>query len=182
MSDVDPAVTEVRCWPATLTADQGERLEDGADFEDLALSQLSAFLVIEVRATLNGTAKTRRFARIIRLTGLPEDRLPRLIAAMLHDRRRFMQLLWLLLSPDQEVTVADLGVALANGNSDSSWEVALPGLLERMLETLGSDPHRLDDVNSLIEQLRSTESGAELLGAEFEAVWRALWTARGRLK
>ena len=182
VSDVDPAVTEVRCWPATLTAAQGERLEDGAEFEGLALSQLSAFLVIEVRATLNGTAETRRFARIIRLTGLPEDRMPRLIAAMLHDRRRFMQLLWLLLSPDQEVTVADLGVALANGNSDSSWEVALPGLLERMLETLGSDPHRLDDVNSLIEQLRSTESGADLLGAEFEAVWRALWTARGRLK
>ena len=182
MPDVDPAVTEVRCWPATLTATHGERLEDGTEFEGLSLSELSAFLAIEVRATLNGTAATRRFARIIRLTGLPEDRLPRLIAAMLHDKRRFMQLLWLLLSPDQEVTVADLGAALANGNSDSSWEVALPGLLERMLETLGSDPRRLDDVNSLIEELRSTESGTELLGAEFEAVWCALWTARGRLK
>ena len=180
--ELGPSVTEVRCWPATLTAAHAERLEDGTEFEGLSLSELSAFLAIEVRATLDGTAETRRFARIIRLTGFPEDRLPRLIAAMLRDKRRFLQLLWLLLSPDQEVTVADLGAALANGNSVSSWGVALPGLMERMLETLGSDPRRLDDVNSLIEELRSTGSGAELLGAEFEAVWNALWTARGRLK
>ena len=127
-------------------------------------------------------SESRRFARVIRLSGLPEDRLPRLIASMLRDRRRFMQLLWLLLSPDLELSVADLAGALSSGDSDSSWGAALPGLMERMLETLGSDPRRLDDVNSLIEELRSTEAGAELLGTEFEAVWDALWTARGRLK
>ena len=78
--------------------------------------------------------------------------------------------------------MADLSAALANGNSDSSWGIALPGLMERMLETLGRDPRRLDDVNSLIEDLRRTESGTELLGAEFEAVWHSIWTVRERLK
>ena len=180
--DLGPAVTEVRCWPATLTADDGLPLEDGTEFEGLSLSELSAFLATEVSASLEGKTESRRFARVIRIFGLPEDRLPRLIAAMLRDKRRFMQLLWLLLSPDHEVSVADLGAALSSGNSESSWGVALPGLMERMLETLGSDPRRLDDVNSLIEELRSTEAGAELLGGEFEAVWDALWTARRRLK
>ena len=93
-----------------------------------------------------------------------------------------MQLLWLLLSPDQEVSFADLSGVFGNDNAGAAWGVSLPGLLERMLETLGSDPHRLDDVNSLIEDLRSTEAGADLMGTEFEAVWDALWTARGRLK
>ena len=87
--ELGSAVTEVRCWPATLTAAHAERLEDGTEFEGLSLSELSAFLAIEVRATLDGTTETRRFARIIRLTGFPEDRLPRLIAAMLRDKRRF---------------------------------------------------------------------------------------------
>ena len=180
--DLGPAIAEVRCWPATLLADRGERLEDGTEFEGLSLSELSAFLAIEVRASLEGKTESSRFARVMRLSGLPEDRLPRLIAAILRDKRRFMQLLWLLLSPDQELSLADLAGSLSTGKSDSSWGVALPGLMERMLETLGSDPRRLDDVNSLIEELRSTEAGAELLGQEFEAVWDALWTARRRLK
>ena len=180
--DLGPAIAEVRCWPATLLADRGEPLEDGTEFEGLSLSELSAFLAIEVRASLEGKTESSRFARVIRLSGLPEDRLPRLIAAILRDKRRFMQLLWLLLSPDQELSLADLAGSLSTGNSDSSWGVALPGLMERMLETLGSDPRRLDDVNSLIEELRSTEAGAELLGQEFKAVWDALWTARRRLK
>ena len=179
--DLGSVITEVKCWPATLTAAHAERLEDGTEFQGLSLSELSAFLAIEVRVSLDGIAATRRFARIVRLTGLPEDRLPRLIAAMLRDKERLMQLLWLLLSPDQEVTVTDLGATLANGNSNSSWGIAIPGLMERMLETLGRDPRRLDDVNSLIEELRRTESGAELLGVEFEAVWHSIWTARERL-
>ena len=182
MPDISSAVAEIKCWPATLTAAHAERLEDGTEFQGLSLSELSAFLAIEVRVSLDGITATSRFARIVRLTGLPEDRLPRLIAAMLRDKERFIQLLWLLLSPDQEVTMADLGSILANGNSDSSWGVPLPGLMERMLETLGRDPRRLDDVNSLVEDLRRTEAGAELLGADFEAVWRSIWTARGRLK
>ena len=138
MPDLGPAVTEVRCWPATLSATRGEPLKGGTEFAGLSLSELSAFLAIEVRASLEGSTESRRFARVIRLSGLPEDRLPRLIAAMLRDKRRFLQLLWLLLSPDLEVSVADIGGALGNGNSDSSWVVALPGLMERMLETLGA--------------------------------------------
>ena len=93
-----------------------------------------------------------------------------------------MQLLWLLLSPDQEVSFADLSGVLAKRQRRCGVGSRTTSLLERMLETLGSDPHRLDDVNSLIEDLRSTEAGTELIGTEFEAVWDALWTARGRLK
>ena len=182
MPDLDGAIAEVRCWPATLSAAHGQQFEAGAEFNGLSLGELSAFLAIEVRASLEGRAENRRFARTIRLLGLPEDRLPRLIATMLRDRRRLMQLLWLLLSPDQEASFADLSGVLGDGSAVGSWGAALPGLLERMLETLGSDPHRLDDVNALIEDLRRTEAGSELLGAEFEDVWDALWTARGRLK
>ena len=93
-----------------------------------------------------------------------------------------MQLLWLLLSPDQDVSFSELSELLSNERSGTNWGVALPGLLERMLETLGSDPGKLDAVASLLEDLRKTQEGKELIGDDFEAVWEALWTVRGRRK
>ena len=177
--DLPAQIGTVTCWPATLTAAHQRKIEDGAEFTDLSLDEVSAFLAIEVRATVGGRSRGKRFARTIRLSGLPEDRLPRLIANMLRDRERFMQLLWLLLSPDQDVSVGELSKLLSNTRNGTDWGVALPGMLERMLETLGSDPNKLDAVASLLADLRKTEAGRELIGADFDAVWNALWTARG---
>ena len=172
----------VACWPATLAAARQQPLEDGGEFTDLLLDELSGFLAIELQAAIDGKSQSRRFARTIRLSGLPEDRLPRLIANMLRNRERFMQLLWLLLSPDQDVSFGELSELLSNEGTGTDWGVALPGLLERMLETLGSDPRKLDAVASLLEDLRKTEEGSELIGPDFDAIWEALWTVRGRRK
>ena len=180
--DLPTDIGKVACWPATLVADSQQSLEDGAEFTNLSLDELSAFLAIELRATVDGKSESRRFARTIRLSGLPEDRLPRLIANMLRNRERFMQLLWLLLSPDQDVSYGELSELLSSEGTGTDWGVALPGLLERMLETLRSDPGKLDAVASLLEDLRKTEEGRQLTGAEFDAIWEALWTVRGRRK
>ena len=180
--DLPAEIGKVACWPATLVADRQQSLEDGGEFTDLSLDELSAFLAIELRATVDGKSESRRFARTIRLSGLPEDRLPRLIANMLRNRERFMQLLWLLLSPDQDVSFGELSELLSSEGTGTDWGVALPGLLERMLETLGSDPRKLDAVASLLEDLRKTEEGSELIGPDFDAIWEALWTVRGRRK
>ena len=175
-------IRTVACWPATLAAARQQPLEDGGEFTDLSLDELTAFLAVELQATIDGESRPKRFARTIRLSGLPEDRLPRLIANMLRNRERFMQLLWLLLSPDQDVSFGELSELLANESTGTELGIALPGLLERMLETLGSDPGKLDAVASLLEDLRKTQEGKELIGDDFEAVWEALWTVRGRRK
>ena len=180
--DLPPGIRAVSCWPATLLASHQQPLVDGAEFRGLMLEDLSAFLAIEIRASIEGRSDRRRFARTIRVVGLPEDRLPMLIATMLRDRRRFMQLLWLLLSPDQDVSFGELNGILSNDGTPAEWGAALPGLLERMLETLGRDPGRLDAVASLIEDLRKVEVGTELIGEEFDAVWESLWTVREKLK
>ena len=178
--DLPAGIGKVACWPATLAADRQQPLKDGGEFTDLSLDELSAFLAIELRATVYGKSESRRFARTIHLSGLPEDRLPRLIANMLRNRERFMQLLWLLLSPDQDVSFGELSEMLSSDGVGTDWGVALPGLLERMLETLGSDPGKLDAVASLLEDLRKTEEGRDLIGPDFDAIWETLWTVRGR--
>ena len=180
--DLPDEIGTVACWPATLAAARQQSLEDGLEFTDLSLDELSAFIAIELQATTEGRSQSKRFARTIRVSGLPEDRLPRLIANMLRNRERFMQLLWLLLSPDQEVSFGELSELLSSEGARTNWGVALPGLLERMLETLGRDPSKLDAVASLLDDLRRTEEGRDLIGSDFDAIWEALWTVRARRK
>lgn len=176
--DLPPEITAIECWPATLPDGHQRQLEDGAEFPGLSLSEISAFLAIAVQASIPGKVARSRFVRTVPLSGVPEDRLQRLLASMVRDRARLMQLLWLLLSPDEDLSLVELGELFANEGVSTAWGVALPGLLERMLETLGSAPSRLDAVASLVDDLRRTEAGAELLGADFDAVWGALWPAR----
>ena len=59
------------------------------------------------------------------------------------------------------------------------WGSAMPGMLERMLETLGRSPERLDAVAALLADLKKAESGAELVDDEFEAAWSAIWRCKG---
>ena len=185
--DADPklpaAVRRVSWWPATLTGAIQRPLENGAGFQGLSLPQVSAFLVIQTEAEVDGEGGTKRFVRNIELNGLPEDRLPLLLASMLRNRSRLMQLLWLLLFPEDDLTFDEFSQLLAD-EKDASAEIrpVFPGLLERMLETLASEPARLDSVNSLLEDLRKTEYGSELIGEDFEAIWDAVWTARGELR
>ena len=177
-----PEVTEVSCWPVTLRNDRRRDLQDGAEFTGLSLQELSGFLAIELRAVSAGRSERTRFARTIELSGLPEDRLQQLLAGMLSDRSRLMQLLWLLLSPVDDMSFGDFAQALGPASERTEWGIAQSGMLERMLETLGRDPGRLDSVATLLEDLKSTESGANLIDAELEAAWSKIWRVREKLR
>ena len=176
------AVRRVTWWPATLPGTLQRPLEDGAGFDGLSLPQLSAFLAIQVEAAIEGDSDRKRFVRKIELSGLPEDRLPRLLAGMLRNRSRLMQLLWLLLLPDDDLSFDEFSQLLTDDKSAAEIRPAFPGLLERMLETLASDPARLDSVDSLLRDLRKTEHGSDLIGEDFEAIWDAVWAVRSEMK
>ena len=175
-------VGNVWCWPATLAAERKLLLADQVTFEGLSLAQLSGFLAIEVEAAMDGKSDVKRFVRPIELNGLPGDRLQRLLASTLGDRSRFVQLLWLLLSPDDDLTFAEFGQLLGNSETGSSSQLALPGLLERMLRTLSRDASQLDAVDTLVRELRKTEDGMKLLGTNFDAVWGPLWQTREKMR
>ena len=175
-------VSNVWCWPATLAAERKLEFSEQVVFEGLTLAQLSGFLAIEVEASIHGKSDIKRFVRPIELSGLPDDRLQLLLASMLGDHSRLVQLLWLLLSPDDDLTFAEFGQLLGNNETGNSSQLALPGLLERMLMTLSRDANRLDAVDTLISELRKTEDGKKLLGTDFDAVWEPLWQVRENMR
>ena len=172
------SVGAVTCWPISLPDAHARPFSDGSEFTGISMTELSRFLAIEIQASIGGRSSRKRFVRPIEVEGLPEDRLPRLLASMLSNRARLMQLLWLLLSPDDDLSFAEFEGFFGTDDGSFAAGPSLPGLMERMLETLYSGPDRLDAVASLVEDLRKTEAGAELLGAEFDAIWRPLWDVR----
>lgn len=176
--DLPSSIGSVTCWPVSLPDAHAKPFSDGAQFAGMSMTELSCFLAIEVQASVGGRSSRKRFVRPIEVHGLPEDRMPRLLANMLSNRARLMQLLWLLLSPAEDLSFAEFERFLGNDGGSFVTGPPLPGLMERMLETLHSGPERLDAVASLVDDLRRTEAGAELLGAEFDAVWRPLWKVR----
>ena len=173
-----PSIGTLTCWPVSLSDAHRQPFEDGSEFPGMSITELSCFLAMEIQASLNGRSSRKRFVRPIEVDGLPEDRLPRLLAGMLSNRARLMQLLWLLLSPDDDLSFAEFDHFFGNGEESFAARLSSPGLMERMLETLHSGPDRLDAVASLVADLRKTEAGAELLGPEFDAVWEPLWKVR----
>lgn len=182
LAGLPPEVSEVRCWPVTLQNARKITLQDGAEFTGLSLQEISAFLAIEVRAVSAGRSERKRFARTIALSGIPEDRLQQLLASMLSDRSRLMQLLWLLLSPLDDMSFGDFAQALNSGSERSDWGAVQSGMLERMLETLGRDPAKLDSVATLMADLKKTEAGAQLVDEELEAAWSKIWRVREKLR
>ena len=177
----NPRISAVNCRPAALAASEARPLKDGTLFEGLRLEEISGFLTIEVSARHERRTRHRRFARPIAVTGLPPDRLQRLIAGTLESRQRLLQLLWLLLSPDGEFNYIDFTKGGGGAENPAPiWGTALSGLLERTLETLASRPERLDHVDRLIGELRSTEFGAELIGDDFADAWESVMAVRKR--
>ena len=172
------SIRAVSCWPVSLPDSHMQPLADGTQFTGLSVTELSIFLAIEIQASARGRSDRKRFVRPIQVEGLPEDRVPRLLVSMLSSRARLMQLLWLLLSPDDELSFAEFNHFFGNDDGYIGSGLALPGLMERMLETLHSGPERLDPVASLVEDLRKTEAGVDLLGTEFDAVWEPIWKVR----
>ena len=176
--ELPESVGAVTCWPASLPDSYSKPLGSGAGFPGLSVTEFSCFLAIEIQASAQGKVGRKRFVRPVEVEGLPEDRLPRLLASILSNRARLMQLLWLLLSPDDDLSFAEFAQFFGTDDGYVGSSLTFPGLMERMLETLHSGPNRLDPVASLVEDLKKTEAGADLLGPEFDAVWEPLWKVR----
>ena len=107
LPELPDSITEASCWPVSIADSRRQQLAYVAEFSGLSVTQLSCFLAIEIQASLHGKTGRKRFVRPIEVDGLPEDRLPRLLAGMLSNRARLMQLLMQLLSPEDELSFAE---------------------------------------------------------------------------
>ena len=120
---------------------------------------------------------------LVRIEGGPEDRLDRVLARQFSDPESFLQFVALLLALAGAEGAVD-AETLLDGYRDSlgTWGAGGQGLLEVLLRSLSRSPHSIDDVARLVDRLRATNSGREVLPSGWNRLWDAVLDARSRVK
>ena len=158
---------EIRLLP------NGKHLSEKWDLD--GIENITPFVTLTLRAK-NVQVSTVLLAR---LEGDPIDRLDRVIAQQFENKEMFLQFVALLLASSEVGGTASIHDAFdVEGGISKQWMVDGGGLLEILLRTLSRSPKSVDGVGRLVEQLRSTAQGKEVLPEGWEELWQAVVTAR----
>ena len=175
-------------WPISLGAGHRRSLEraDGelhADLGRIASSGVTAFLAIRAVAERSGMTAESTFVVPATLIGAPAGRAERVLTSMLKNQQELLRYLLFLLA-DAELDLQALIDALSGdqfGASVTTFDWVAPPLLETMLRALSTEPTRLDHVAKLLEDLRDTEEGRDLLPDGLDDIWGPIWSVRQEL-
>ena len=162
-----PPGVQVRAWPVSVNEDQARALELPMRWS-LPLARLTSFVAFEL--SVPEDVDNVRLALKLPVTGMPEGRVAHVLRALIDSPERFMQFLRALLGGLEGL--ADWATS-GNGGWEGQWMTGLGGetLLEDLLRVASRDPQRLDPVRRLIEDLRTTPEGREIVPDNFHAIW-----------
>ena len=196
-----PHGAEVRVWPATLPSEAALRIDGTGEkrhgpveqagpadaiavFERLSFEALTAFFAFEVSLREEEQEVRRRFVVTAELDGAPENRRERLLRSLLQDRRRVLQLLFLILMGEGADVLTFVEAERRDGPTTQGpaggWDRAT--LLEALLRSLSRNPGQIDDAARLISDLESTPEGRDLLPEGLSEIWEPVWAAREALR
>lgn len=183
--DVLPPSSTARCWPITLDRSAAVPLShvwnDGATFA-LSPEGVNAFFAIELRLRDGRASEHVDFVVRAELNGAPADRLDRLLVQLLRTRGDVLRYMLFLLAGDDDSLATLRGLTSDPRSShglDDDHALALDvPLVEWMVRALARTPDRIAHLSRLVESLRATDEGRELLPADFDAVWDVIWAAR----
>lgn len=181
----DTQDVNARCWPAAVSPSMARdvdrlRREGAIRFGGVTVQQLSSFVAFEITVGDGAKGVSVRFALNLPLAGAPEDRLDRVLQAVLGNRERLLRYLLFLLARDENVPSVAAALLSWNegaGGSRNEAAVSLP-LFEELLRALARAPSKLDTVARLVEDLKRTTEGAALLPDGFDEMWQAIWVAK----
>ena len=151
-----------------------------------ATADITPFLSFEVRAQEDGREHVSSFTVKARLVGDPPGRREAVLRGILRDRLGLIRLLLLLLTTADDTVAALLDPAAFDVADGGSGErdgggpggIGLP-LLEPLLMRAARQPETLRPLGRMIEDLRATPEGRELLSDGVLDLWDAVWAAVG---
>jgi len=153
------------------------RLQAAVDvtFPGIEMVDVTPFLVLHVTDARGATRGTVVYAA---LTGDPPGRRDELIARQVDTPEKFLRFLALLLAL---TGAGDMGGLLGNGAGGSGWNAGQGGVFETLVRALGAKTSALDDIAPLVERLRRSEKGKQVLPPGFEDLWDLIWAAHLQL-
>jgi hypothetical protein len=185
-----PEGVAVKVWPVTLSENTGivPDMQAGlsATFDAISFEALTTFFAFEVRAKVGKYTTVKQFAVNVPVDGMPADRRERLLKVLLRNRGEVLRfLLFLLADEDSDALCKLAGLRKRLGSedgNDGAWIHPELSLLEPLLRTLHRHPERLDRVAKLVDDLRKSPDGLNLLPPGFTEAWEPIWKVRQELQ
>ena len=145
------------------------------DLPPRELADLTPFLQLTARRTVEREVVERSAVICSRLDGAPDDRFQEILARQIDTPEKFLRLLALLIG-FASVRSGDVGAA---GDGPASWSAgAGQGVLELLARALSERPESIDHLESIVEHLRRSPSGRGVLPPGWEDVWQPALEAR----
>lgn len=174
-----PAGVTAQVWPVSLGEDQARALAPPLEWP-LPLARLTAF--VAVRLSVEADVDDIRLVLKLPAEGMPEGRVAHVLRGLIDSPERLLVFLRALLGGLEGL--ADWMNDDGNGAWQGDWAAGLGGetLLEDLVRAASRDPERLEPVRRLIEDLRSTTEGREIVPDDLYEIWRTVDAAVGAQK
>ena len=177
------------CWPITCSEELFEQLvasdskESIAQYKQLSVEALTPFIAFRARIIVGGKSGEIRFVIKVPLTGAPADRKDHLLQYVIRNQRELMAYLMMLLArPEDGGINADLLQQFAKGDAGAMQSWFDTPLFESLIHCLDRSPEQLDEVNSLLKDLGTTETGQKLFPEGLSEIWAPIWSARQSIR
>ena len=166
---------EIAAWPLTVAEDQAPLLELPLTWT-LPAQRLTALVAFRLRVPVDG-ADDLRFALRLPAEGMPEDRMHHLLRSLIDSPERFLAFLRALLGGLDEVV--DWARDDGDQGGGGEWGIGLDdgAMLEDLVRTAARDPSRLEPLRRLIDDMRKTDEGREIVPDDFLCLWNAVEAA-----
>lgn len=167
-----PADLRATARPLSLDAGYGRALAEGpvlASWRRISPVALVAFVAFRLEAD---GIDAQHFVLKLPAEGFPADRDAHVLRALFRSPSEFLRLVRALLGV--------IGDGSGGGDGDGGWtgggrSSGNAGVsLEELLLVVARAPERLEQIRRLVESLRDSEEGHELLPPDFLAVWSAV--------
>lgn len=179
----------VRCWPnglpnyATILKIEGKPL---AVFSGLSIQAITSFFAFEVVATLGDKKLAGSFLRLLPLEDEPQNREKQLLQLIIKNEKQFIKLLWIILIGGNESSFNQIFKSLFTGTknpgmSDDQRSPLSLFLFEPMVQALACNPHTLDEIKKVIDDVYSPEK-PDLMPEGFLNLWEPIWSTRLMIK
>jgi hypothetical protein len=167
----------VSVWPISLPRERASALQAGAPvvFERCSFQAITPFLAFEVRHQDSG--ETAVVVIKATLDGAPANRGARVLQSMLDDPAKVLRFLRMLLATEIEEALALLDDGDTDGHAASGGSQPEVPLFETLTRAFDRSPEKLEHVDRLMRELRSSEGGEQLVPPGFDTVWQPLWAA-----
>jgi hypothetical protein len=167
-----PIGVRVEAHPLTLSAARGLSLENATlTFSNMSVETLTAFVVFRVEAKAGEVTVRASFTCRVPVTGMPEDRLGRIIRSVIEDRQSLLGYLSRLLDDARNPIASFASAKSKQGAGGSAGNYNQPVLLESIVRALRKNPERLLAIDRTLQRLRGEQGEGAVVPPDLVELW-----------